>query len=192
MRNQRRAGKMLFTFGVAAAALTVSLLAPNAASADLSDVPEPNGDDSQRISQNYSVKAETSDGEASTQEICVAIKRVDYPHISTSTPSAPRAVQAHGNWDRGTCAANLADVTTQIDRKNPIGLFQAVGTQGTARLAPNPSGLTSGGAGRVTARYECNGSAGAPFRAWTSIDMVGIADFQDKLYSPATSDIACG
>ncbi|MCW3492430.1 hypothetical protein [Microbacterium sp. SSM24] len=132
----------------------------------------------------------TPNGKAATAAICVAVNRVDYPHISST--SSYLAVQAHGNWDKGTCKATLADVTTQIDRKNPIGLFQAVGTQGKGRLAPNPKGLTSGGAGRVTAHYRCNGKAAAPFRAWTKIDMVGIADTQNATTTPATSPIKCG
>lgn len=160
-------------------------------------------EDSQVISELVEVmpaeETRSGDNEASSTKegssqaaICVAENRVDYPHWSTSTPIKYTRIQAHGNWDRGNCNATYADVTTQIDRKNPIGLFQAVGVQGKARLKYNTKGLTSGGAGRVTAGYPCNGTNAAPFRAWTSIDMVGLADTQTRLYTPATSPFACG
>lgn len=151
---------------------------------------------SQVVEESVTVTPVAPDGEvaqngrAARAAICVAVNRVDYPHISKT--SSYLAVQAHGNWDKGTCKATLADVTTQLDRKNPIGLFQAVGTPGKNRLAPNNKGLTSGGAGRVTAHYRCNGTAAAPFRAWTKIDMVGIADTQNATITPATSPIKCG
>jgi hypothetical protein len=187
--------KISLTAGTAAAVLVAALFMPTSASAAPAASPSPNDEQSQVFTGSFEVVPEAENATPSamsTQAICVAVQRVDYPHISTSNPTGPRAVQAHGNWDKGNCNATLADVTTQIDRKNPIGLFQAVGKQGKGRLAPNPKGLTSGGAGRVTARYDCNGTAKAPFRAWTSIDMVGIADTPNKQYSPATESMACG
>jgi hypothetical protein len=135
-------------------------------------------------------QVETAAG-ASAQAICTAYAYGDYPHISTSNPGTPRAVQAHGGWNRGDCAATRADVTTQIDRKNPIGLFQAVGAQGRGVL-PSQADFGLPSSNRVTARYQCNGSAKAPFRAWTSIDMVGIDDISSRVYTPATGDIICG
>lgn len=126
---------------------------------------------------------------ANRDAVCLFTQRVDYVHFSSS-PGA-RAVQSHGNWDNETCNYSLADVTTQIDRRNFLGLYQAVGTPGTERMPPNPRGLTSGGVGRVTARYECNGSTTDSFRSWTSVDIVGYADTPNSKLSPPT-DKACG
>jgi hypothetical protein len=122
-------------------------------------------------------------------KICTFIQRVDYVHISST--SKERAAQSHGNWDNVDCTYTLADVTTQIDRRNPVLLYEAVGKQGKGRLAPNTKGLTSGGAGRVTAHYTCNAKAKADFRSWTSIDIVGYADVPNKVYSPA-NPLSCG
>ncbi|GGF04135.1 hypothetical protein [Mycetocola zhadangensis] len=130
-------------------------------------------------------------GSASIAATCVFQQRVDYVHFSTS--SLPdKAVQSHGNWYNENCPQyTKGDTTTQIDRKNFIGLFQAVGSPGRAVLAPNPNGLTSGGAGRVTAHYDCNGTATAAFRSWTGVDIVGYDNTDTPAFSPAI-DLACG
>ncbi|MFJ4223370.1 hypothetical protein [Microbacterium sp. NPDC089695] len=122
--------------------------------------------------------------------VCTFVQRVDFVHISSS--GNPMAAQSHGNWDKGNCTNyTLADVTTQIDRKNFLGLWQAVGAPGKKRLAPNPSGLTSGGAGRVTARYVCNGTAAGSFRSYTDIDVVGYADTPNAVFS-SPINLICG
>lgn len=137
---------------------------------------------------------ESKTGDTETQSkkaaaICLFVQRVDLAHISSSP--GPRAVQSHGNWDNSTCSYALADVKTQLDKRNFLGLYYAVGVPGSGRLAPNPKGLTSGGAGRVTARYECSGTGTNSFRSWTSIDIVGYADAPNKVYSNAI-DRDCG
>jgi hypothetical protein len=131
----------------------------------------------------------STDASSAAAAVCTFVQRVDYAHLSSS--SSTRAVQSHGNWANVDCSYALADVTTQVDKANALGFHYAVGVKGEARLAPNPNGLTSGGAGRVTAHYDCDGTAQKSFRSWTDIDIVGYADATNKQYSPAT-DIACG
>lgn len=184
--------KMRTTAGFLTAAALAFLLPTSAYATTVNDSPAGPDASDITVGEVYgSPEDSASESEVSTRAICVALNLVDYPHISTSRPGTPLAVQAHGGWNKGGCNATLADVTTQIDRKNPIGLFQAVGAQGKGRL-PSQADESLPSSNRVTARYECNGTAGAPFRAWTNIDMVGLADTQTPTYSPATNDIACG
>ncbi len=184
--------KRALPVGVFAAVMAIAM--PTAAHASATPPAPPSPENVQIFTGPSGVmpeKSPTGTNTLTAAGICTAFGIVDYVHISTSTPSAPRAAQSHGAWNKGNCSATLADVTTQIDRKNPIGLFQAVGTQGKKRLPSEPSmGLPS--SNRVTARYACNGTAKAPFRSWTSFDMVGIADTQTPTYSPATGNIDCG
>lgn len=121
-------------------------------------------------------------------KICTFIQRVDWVHISST--SKKRAAQSHGNWDNVDCSYKQADVTTQIDRRNPLLLFEAVGKQGKGRLGPNKKGLGSGAA-RVTAHYDCNGKAKADFRSWTSVDIVGYADAPNRVHS-SPQPLSCG
>lgn len=130
----------------------------------------------------------TEDGVVSTASVCTFVQRVDYVHISTT--SIKRAAQSHGNWGNVNCNYSLADVTTQVDKKNIFGFHYAVGVQGTGRLGPSTH-LGSGGGGRVTARYVCNGTAWNNFRSWTDIDIVGYADAPNRVYSSPT-DLKCG
>ncbi|ROS22112.1 hypothetical protein EDF22_3618 [Rathayibacter sp. PhB127] len=120
-------------------------------------------------------------------KICEFIQRVDYVHISTS--SSKRAAQSHGNWANSTCDYALADVTTQIDKKNLFWLHAAVGEQGKGRLGPNPKGLGRGA--RVTAHYDCNGTGSSNYRSWTDVDIVGYADTPNRVYSTPV-DLDCG
>lgn len=130
-----------------------------------------------------STTEENSDSAAETSRkiICRFNQRVDYPHISTSTPSSPRAVQAHGNWGNVNCNYSSAVVTTQVDKRNTLGFYVAVGIQGKRTLPPMKN---LGSANRTTARYVCNGTKSNWFRAWTSIDVIGIADAPNKVHSP--------
>lgn len=189
-----------FKLMVAAGALaaTAALIVPAAAYAAETPAPPVASDTTEDAAEITVTPIEVmpegtteSKSAAGVQAICQAYGIVDYAHISTSNPSGPTAVQSHGGWNKGNCSATKADVTTQIDRKNPIGLFQAVGTQGRGILNSQADfGLPS--SNRVTARYPCNGHAAAPFRSWTSFDMIGIADTHTPTYSPATGNIACG
>ena len=163
----------------------------SAARASMPDPDAPPSDSFEKILRGPTVPEGKAAGTSSTSAaaVCTFIQRVDYVHISGT--STDRTAQSHGNWDNVDCRYSLADVTTQIDRRNPVLLYQAVGAPGKARLAPNPRGLTSGGAGRVTARYRCNGLAKADFRSWTSVDIVGYADAPNRVYSPA-NPLSCG
>lgn len=192
MRNED-AMKTKLSFSIIAAAATIALTIPTSAHAVTTPPPSPTDDASTVIVEKVQIMPETdaeSKSASSAQAICEAYGIVDYPHISTSNPSSARATQAHGGWNQGNCSATHADVTTQLDRMNPIGLYQAVGTQGRAVL-PSQADMGLPSSNRVTARYECNGTAAASFRAWTSFDMVGIADTHTPTYSPGT-DITCG
>jgi len=181
------------TVAVLAAALSISA-APLASAASVEDsssdaevfeftVPRPN-----LTGSNEGAPRSTASTTA-VAAICEFTQRVDYVHISST--STRRAVQSHGNWDNENCNYALADVTTQIDKRNVLGFYYAVGTQGKGRLAPNPRGLTSGPPGRVTAHYDCNGTAANMWRSWTDIDIVGYNDAPNRVYSPPI-ERACG
>lgn len=175
---------------VAAATLTMSPVAHAAPSPP----PPPDEESFEVFVEPIQVMPEGSSAESegtSAQAICQAYGIVDYPHFSTSNPSTARAVQAHGGWNRGDCNATRADVTTQLDRRNPIGLLQAVGRQGRGVL-PSQADFGLPSSNRVTARYECNGTNAAGFRAWTSFDMIGLADTQTRTHSPVTNPLTCG
>lgn len=117
---------------------------------------------------------------------CQFDQRVDSPHISNS--DGPRAVQAHGNWGNKNCNYSAAIVKTQLDKENSLGFFIAVGRPGEGTLPPE-KGMGRGS--KVTARYECQGTTENTFRAWTDVDILGIADLPNKVYS-ANADRACG
>lgn len=123
-----------------------------------------------------------------TRRICTALQKVDLPHISSTT--TVRAVQAHGAWNRGDCNADWAVVTTQIDQQGIFNFFFAVGTQGNGMLQ-STVGMPTGAKNRVTAQYVCNGTDVKRYRAWTDVDIVGIADLSNKVYS-AEVNLACG
>lgn len=192
MRKTTAIQRTTLSIGILAA--TIAILAPTAAHASSVTPPPPDEESSEIVVTPvpvFPMQEGATTADVSAEDICTAYAYGDYPHISTSNPSSPLAVQSHGGWNRGDCAAVEADVTTQLDRKNPIGLFQAVGAQGRGVL-PSQADFGLPSSNRVTARYECNGTASAPFRAWTSIDMIGIDDISSTVYTPATGDIACG
>lgn len=137
----------------------------------------------------YSPPASEGAAQPRAAWVCTALQKVDLPHISFT--SAVRAVQAHGAWNRGDCKSDAAVVTTQVDKQlGPLGFFFAVGVQGKGTLR-STNGIPSGANNRVTTRYVCNGTGQGRFRAWTDVDVIGIADAPNKTYSPETN-IACG
>ena len=132
------------------------------------------------------VDSASSQKELAAAKICQFNQRVDWTHISST--SAQRAVQSHGNWGNVNCSYSLARVKTQIDKRNFLGAYYAVGTPGVAELPPRND---LGSSARVTGRYVCNGTANNSFRSWTDVDVLGIIDAPNKVYSTAR-DLACG
>lgn len=169
--------------GITAVGLLFSL-APSTATA------KPVTDESNVTVGEKHIKAPAAEAGAKPEDawICTALQKVDLPHISST--ASVRAVQAHGAWNKGDCKSDAAVVTTQIDRQGFLNNFFAVGTQGKGTLQ-STDGMPSGAKNRVTAQYVCQGTGQGRFRAWTDVDVIGIADLPNKVYSSETN-IACG
>lgn len=123
---------------------------------------------------------ESAKGEMSTQASCTFVQRVDYAHISSTSPT--RAAQSHGNWGNVNCSYTSATVTNMVQKKNTIGIFVNVGLQGKAVGLRPSSDL--GSSARVTSHYDCLSTAERTFRSWTDVDVDGIADLPNRQYSP--------
>ncbi|WP_394938416.1 hypothetical protein [Psychromicrobium sp. YIM B11713] len=147
------------------------------------------GDDTVTVGEKH-IKTSSAESGGTPEDawICTALQKVDLPHISST--ASVRAVQAHGAWNKGDCQSDAAVVTTQIDRQGFLNNFFAVGTQGKGTLQ-STNGMPSGSNNRVTAQYVCQGTGQGRFRAWTDVDVIGIADLPNKVYS-AETNIACG
>ena len=99
----------------------------------------------------------------------------DYAHVSSS---APPTASAHGWWRNVDCNATHAVVTTQLQKKNVAGFWVDVGTRGVKTV------LSGGGSvARSNSRYVCSGTSKHQFRSWVDVDLVGINDLPNKLYT---------
>lgn len=106
--------------------------------------------------------------------VCEFSQQLDRPHISSS--GGARAVQVHGNWANIDCDSNVAEVTVNLQRQNSLGIYTQVGRSGySASMASAPLGDMPRGQ-RLTARYECSGTAERTYRGWIDVDVIGIAD----------------
>lgn len=183
------------TLGAAILSLTVGLSTPAASAEsvgtslpdDIKVFESPKSGTPDIIKSQGMTTDRVSDSTASPMAlICQFDQRVDWAHISST--STQRAVQSHGNWGNKNCNYTLARVKTQIDKRNFLGAYYAVGTPGVGDLPPKSS-LTS--TGRVTGRYVCNGTKTNSFRSWTDVDVYGILDAPNKVYS-TPRDLDCG
>ena len=128
------------------------------------------------------VAPKTVDPDADAAGLCSLEQAGDYAHISST---APRAASAYGLWYNVDCKASHAVVTVQLQKKGFLGTWFDVGTEGVATVRPG------GGAGnRATSRYACSGSSEHSFRSWVDVDVVGVADLPNKLYTPERT-LAC-
>lgn len=115
--------------------------------------------------------------------ICAFTQHGDRAHISSS--GGPRAVQAHGWWQKGNCKATIATVTVQLQKK--IGTrWVDVGRQGSGEF-----GAGGGRGKRATARYECKGTARTTYRSWVDVNVHGILDTPGAYWS-AEVTLNCG
>lgn len=125
----------------------------------------------------------TDDTARQIARACGFFQEGDNPHFSSD---ASGQLSAHGTWRNTNCSATLATVTVQLQYKNQFGLWINRGTQGKMTVA------SGGGAGnRATARYDCVGNKGNLYRSWVDVDVVGIADLPNRIYSNEVAR-ACG
>lgn len=172
--------------GLLASALAVT--GASLASASPAAVSDPGGSDTGTVQERTftGTPEQMNPNSVTIQASCTFIQRVDNAHISTK--SNHRAVQAHGNWGNVNCSYTEAVVTTMVQKKNALGIWQDMGTAGKATLRP-ASSLTS--SARVTAHYACVDQSEHLWRSWTDVDVVGIADLPNRQYSPQRA-IKCG
>lgn len=117
-------------------------------------------------------------------ETCTFQTRGDNVHIS-STP--PRTVSAHGYWTNITCPTGTkAVVTTQLQRKNALGIWINVGTVGKKTVYAG-----GGSANRSVGRYTCNGTDTNTYRSKVDVDIVGWFDTYEK-YTSKEVRLSCG
>ena len=98
----------------------------------------------------------------------------DYVHIS-NTP--PLAASAHGWWTYGKETDLKADVTVQL-QVNRDGTWVDVGPPGVERVRPG-----GGSANRSNARVPCATTVSTKWRSVIDVDIVGVIDTPDKLYT---------
>lgn len=121
----------------------------------------------------------------STQEFCFGTTGVDYVHISST---APRAASGQGWWAtiNPECAWRTATVTVQLQRRNVLGVWVNIGERGISDVQ------VGGGSGnRATARYTCSGLTRNAYRSWVDVDIHGILDTPDRVYS-VSQMLDCG
>lgn len=123
------------------------------------------------------------DSTTTTAVLCKFLQHGDNPHLSST---APRTASVHGWWENIDCKASKAVVTIQLQRKNSLGFWFDVGTEGRKTVCSG-----GGSANRANSRYLCNGSARVQFRVWVDVDVVGVADASNRTYSSAFT-LACG
>lgn len=133
-----------------------------------------------RSTETVVLKESSEAGTANS--VCNFTQEGDYAHIS-STP--PQAVSAHGWWTNGDCPTTTAVVTTQVQKKNVLGIWVDVGDRGVKTVKSG-----GGSTNRSASRYTCSSTAKHTFRSWVDVDLVGVADAPNKLYTPAR-DLAC-
>lgn len=159
----------LLTFG--------SVAAPTAASSELPLKSEEAASSTTAERTATEAPSHRRDRRTDNEEICEFAQRVDSAHISHS--GGPRAVQSHGSWGNKNCAYPFATVTTGVMKRNVVGIYVDVGRLGQAVLPPGDGGRGN----RVTARYECNGTGRHWFQSWTDVDVHGITDLPNKVFS---------
>ncbi|TQL02935.1 hypothetical protein FBY24_2023 [Cellulomonas sp. SLBN-39] len=122
----------------------------------------------------------TQAGGSTIQASCQFNNAIDSIHYS-STP--PATLSVHGWWINVNCTKDIkAVVTTQLQKKNSIGLWVDVGSRGVKTVYSG-----GGSANRSTSRYACTSGSAHSFRAWVDVDVVGIPDLPDKYYHPEAS-----
>lgn len=136
--------------------------------------------------QSYEFVPASSGADDTARQIaraCGFLQEGDNPHFSSD---ATGELSAHGSWQKTSCSATQATVTVQLQYKNQFGLWINRGTQGKKTVA------AGGGAGkRATARYVCVGNKGNLYRSWIDVDVVGVADLPNRVYSTEVAR-ACG
>jgi hypothetical protein len=98
----------------------------------------------------------------------------DYVHVS-NTP--PLAASAHGWWTYAKETDLKADVTVQL-QVNRGGTWVDVGRPGVERVRPG-----GGSANRSNARVPCVTTESTEWRSVIDVDIVGVIDTPDKLYT---------
>jgi hypothetical protein len=119
---------------------------------------------------------------AASSRVCNFQQAGDYAHISGSLPLA---VSAHGWWRNVDCRATHAVVTVQVQKQNVLGIWVDVGTRGVATVRSG-----GGSVNRTVSRYICRSSTVHTFRSWIDVNLVGVEDAPNKLYTPKRK-LAC-
>jgi hypothetical protein len=115
---------------------------------------------------------------ATPTALCVFQNAVDSLHYS-STATSFGTISVHGWWRNGNCKATKAVVTTQLQKKNRLGLWFDVGLVGRKTVFSG-----GGSANRSNSRYECVAHENNEYRAWVDVDVVGVADLPGRIYTP--------
>lgn len=107
----------------------------------------------------------------------------DWVHISST---APKAASAHGWWNNIDCNADRAHVTVRLQFRRTVGGWEDIGFVGSEDV------LSGGGsANRANARVMCANDDLTDWRSVVDVDVIGIADWPDKLYTPER-ELPCG
>lgn len=116
---------------------------------------------------------ESAGSPANTQALpCRFYTKGDLVHKSGSQASG------HGWWLKGSCNANRAVVTVQLQEYYSDGSWRNKGTKGKKTVGPG------GGRGkRATGRAACSNSRLTGWRSVVDVDLVGVRDSPNKLYT---------
>jgi hypothetical protein len=106
----------------------------------------------------------------------------DYVHISNTPPAS---ASAHGWWTYSKETELKADVTVQL-QVNRGGTWVDVGRAGVERVRPG-----GGSANRSSARVPCVTLESTEWRSVIDVDIVGVIDSPEKLYT-ASRRLSCG
>lgn len=118
--------------------------------------------------------------DASVAALCQFTNAVDSLHLS-KTQTTWGTISVHGWWRNGNCPATKAVVTTQLQKKNNLGLWFDIGSKGVKTVYSSDGGS----ANRSNSRYDCVAYENNQYRAWVDVDVVGVDDLPGRIYTPA-------
>ncbi|MDL5160198.1 hypothetical protein [Actinomycetospora termitidis] len=120
--------------------------------------------------------AEASTHSTPTQGLVPGSTEGDFVHISTTT--SVRTASGHGWWRYSKDSDLRADVTVQL-QVNRQGVWTDVGVPGIERVRP----ATGGSVYRANARVPCVDRTPTEWRSVIDVDIVGVIDSPEKLYT---------
>ena len=109
---------------------------------------------------------------------CTPLSSPDYPHYSSGD------VSGHGQWDKGTCKNNLADVYNCLYDYYTDGYWYRKACSPKVRLKPKSISNN-----RTTARATCANTLHASWRNHVDVDVVDESDTADRPYKQ--QNVAC-